>query len=153
MKKAIDNFEIQVRNYTDYLFSEMRVRQEISRELGVELDGSRMNRLCNLRDLRKTIRFVLDNSQFDCDNNMTEVSQLLVANSSRVLALSSKLEYMTLNCQRAIEMAVAKLDFAGETIREEKITAKVNIANSQCAILKHVDLTVEHINTKPAYYE
>jgi|JI6StandDraft_1071083.scaffolds.fasta_scaffold05650_6 hypothetical protein len=80
----------------------MQIRQEISRELGVELDSNKMKRLCNLRDLRKTVGFVLNNSEFDDDNNMTEISELLVANSSRVLALSSKLEYMTLNCQRAI---------------------------------------------------
>lgn len=61
-----------------------------------------MKKLCNLWDLRKTVGFVLNNSEFDEDNNMTDVSQLLVANSSRVLALTSKLEYMTLNCNRAI---------------------------------------------------
>ena len=65
VNKAIDSFEVQVRNYTDYLLSEMQIRKEIAREFGVELDGHKMKRLCNLKDLRKTVGFVLDNSQFD----------------------------------------------------------------------------------------
>lgn len=111
-----------------------------------------MKRLCNLSDLRKTVGFVLSNSEFDEDSNMTEVSQLLVANSSRVLALTSKLEYMTLNAQRAIETSLTKLDFAADTVREEKITARVNLASSQCESLKKFNLKVYQSNNKPAYY-
>jgi hypothetical protein len=77
-----------------------------------------MKELINLSDLKKTVKFVLDNSEFDEDNNMMDMSQLLVCNNSRVLALTSKLEYMTLNCQRAIDQAIGRLDFAEETIRD-----------------------------------
>lgn len=51
---------------------------------------------------------------------MIEVSELLACNNSRILALISKLEYMSLNCQRLIEDSINKLNFADSTIRSEK---------------------------------
>jgi hypothetical protein len=102
VNSAIDSFEHHVNNYTDYLQNEMQVKYQISREFGVELDTKKIVKLLNLADLKKSVGFILDNTTFDADNNMADISELLVSNSSRILALASKLQYMTLNCERAI---------------------------------------------------
>lgn len=49
---------------------------------------------------------------------------------------------------------MAKLSFASDTIREEKITAKVNMENAQCDELKEFAGKASRTdNKKPAYFQ
>ena len=68
--------------------------------------------------MEKSLRFILNNCQYDERGNMINTSEVLKQNQDRVCALLDKMVYMTEFCEKSINEALKSFNFANATLRD-----------------------------------
>ena len=88
--------------------------------VGLEATPERMAETINLDELRKSIRFILNNSQFDDEVNLAKIASPLQANNEKILFMLSKLEYTSFECLRRVETELEKMRELADTLHTQK---------------------------------
>ena len=88
------------------------MRNVLSQSLGIPLEPEKVRDSKNSQQFQEVLKFILNNSLFDRENNMVRVAEVLRQDEDRVFALLDRMSNMTQHCQAYIKDTLKSLDFS-----------------------------------------